>query len=42
LIVSASRRTDLPALYPKWLEKRVEEGFATARNPSDKKGVPGP
>lgn len=26
--VSASRRTDIPALFAKWFRKRVEEGFA--------------
>lgn len=33
MIVSASRRTDLPAFYAKWLVRRFEEGYALVRNP---------
>ena len=33
MIVSASRRTDLPALYGDWLLRRWREGFALTRNP---------
>jgi DNA repair photolyase len=33
LIVSASRRTDIPAFYPEWFFRRLEEGFALVRNP---------
>lgn len=33
MIVSASRRTDLPAFYADWLKKRFEEGYALVRNP---------
>ncbi|WP_352426170.1 DUF1848 domain-containing protein [Aminomonas paucivorans] len=32
-IVSASRRTDLPAFYAPWLFRRLEAGFAFAVNP---------
>jgi DNA repair photolyase len=33
LIVSASRRTDIPAFYPEWFFRRLEEGFVLVRNP---------
>lgn len=33
MIISASRRTDIPAFYSKWLEHRLEEGFLYVRNP---------
>ncbi|MBN2324034.1 MAG: DUF1848 family protein [Spirochaetes bacterium] len=33
MIVSASRRTDIPAFYSKWLIKRLEEGYVLVRNP---------
>ncbi|HPH03707.1 MAG TPA: DUF1848 family protein [Spirochaetota bacterium] len=33
LIISASRRTDIPALYPAWFENRVRAGFADVPNP---------
>lgn len=33
MIVSVSRRTDIPAHYPDWFFKRLQEGFALARNP---------
>ena len=33
MIISASRRTDLPAFYANWLKKRFEEGYALVRNP---------
>jgi hypothetical protein len=33
VIVSASRRTDLPALYPQWLAQRVAAGEAEVANP---------
>lgn len=35
MIVSASRRTDLPALYPDWLRGRLESGYATVPHPFD-------
>jgi len=37
LIVSASRRTDLPALYPDWLASRVKAGHAVVKNPFNPK-----
>lgn len=33
MIISASRRTDLPAFFPEWLMARFRAGNATVRNP---------
>jgi Domain of unknown function (DUF1848). len=33
MIISASRRTDIPAFYSKWLMKRLAEGYAMMPNP---------
>ena len=33
MIISASRRTDIPARYAEWFMRRVREGYAVARNP---------
>ena len=33
MIVSVSRRTDIPAFYGEWLANRLREGFALAVNP---------
>lgn len=33
MIVSASYRTDIPAFYPEWFLRRLQEGFALVRNP---------
>ena len=33
MIVSASRRTDIPALYPEWLINRIRAGFCLVPNP---------
>lgn len=33
MIISASRRTDIPAFYSDWLFNRLKEGFAYVRNP---------
>jgi DNA repair photolyase len=33
MIVSASRRTDIPAFYSDWFFNRLREGFALVRNP---------
>ena len=33
MIVSASRRTDIPAYYPDWFCNRVRAGYACVRNP---------
>jgi DNA repair photolyase len=37
VIISASRRTDIPALYTKWLLNRLEAGFCVVRNPFNPK-----
>ncbi|MBQ1492718.1 MAG: DUF1848 domain-containing protein, partial [Blautia sp.] len=33
MIISASRRTDIPAFYHEWFLHRIEEGFLVVRNP---------
>ena len=33
MIISASRRTDIPAFYPEWLEDKVRKGSLCVRNP---------
>lgn len=33
MIISASRRTDLPAYYSEWLFNRIKEGYVLVRNP---------
>ncbi len=33
MIISASRRTDIPSYYSEWFFKRIEEGFVDVRNP---------
>ena len=33
MIISASRRTDIPALYSDWLMGRIRAGYAMTRNP---------
>ncbi len=33
MIISASRRTDIPACYPDWFYQRIQEGFVYTRNP---------
>jgi len=33
VIISASRRTDIPAFYSDWFYNRIKEGFALVRNP---------
>lgn len=33
MIISASRRTDLPAAHAEWLTERFQEGFVLVRNP---------
>ena len=33
MIVSASRRTDIPAFYSEWLESRLKEEYVLVRNP---------
>ena len=33
MIISASRRTDLPAFYSEWMFNRFKEEFVLVRNP---------
>ena len=33
MILSVSRRTDIPAFYSEWFMNRIREGFAAVRNP---------
>ncbi len=33
MIISASRRTDIPAFYSEWFFNRIEEGYLMVRNP---------
>lgn len=33
MIISASRRTDIPAFYSEWFFNRIKEGFVDVRNP---------
>ena len=39
MIVSVSRRTDVPAFYSEWFFRRVKEGFAETRNPMNPKQI---
>ncbi|MBR0092818.1 MAG: DUF1848 domain-containing protein [Lachnospiraceae bacterium] len=33
MIISASRKTDIPTFYPEWFMNRIREGFVYSRNP---------
>jgi len=39
MIISASRRTDIPAFYSEWFLKRIKEGYCTVPNPFNAKQV---
>lgn len=39
MIVSASRRTDLPALYAPWLARRVRDGYVDVQSPFDARRI---
>lgn len=39
MIISASRRTDLPAAHPRWLMERFHEGHVLVRNPMNRHQV---
>jgi len=39
MIISASRRTDIPAFYSKWFMNRVREGWCHVPNPFNKKQI---
>ena len=39
MIISASRRTDIPAFYSEWFFNRIKEGFVYVQNPINPKQV---
>ncbi|HHU50385.1 MAG TPA: DUF1848 domain-containing protein [Firmicutes bacterium] len=39
MIISASRRTDVPAFYSEWFCRRLQEGFVLVRNPMNPRQV---
>ena len=39
MILSASRRTDIPAYYYEWFLNRINEGYVLVRNPMNRKHV---
>ena len=39
MIISASRRTDIPAYYSEWLINRVKAGFVLVRNPRNPRQI---
>jgi hypothetical protein len=39
MIISASRRTDIPAFYSEWFIKRLREGFAYIKNPRNSQRI---
>ena len=39
MIISASRRTDIPSYYSDWFFHRLEEGNVLVRNPVNQKQV---
>lgn len=39
MIISASRRTDIPAFYTEWLMNRIRDGYCTTVNPFNRKQV---
>ena len=39
MIISASRRTDIPAFYAPWMVHRLREGYCTVPNPFDRNQV---
>jgi hypothetical protein len=39
MIVSASRRTDIPSFYTEWLIRRLNEGYVLVRNPVNSRFV---
>ena len=39
MIISASRRTDIPAAHAEWMFRRLREGFALVRNPMNPRSV---
>ena len=39
MIISASRRTDIPAFYSEWFYNRVKDGFVYVKNPMNPKQI---
>jgi hypothetical protein len=39
MIISASRRTDIPAFYAEWMVRRLREGYCTVANPYNRNQV---
>jgi len=39
MIISASRRTDIPAFYSEWFYNRIKEGFVYVKNPMNQKQI---
>ena len=39
MIISASRRTDIPAFYAEWMVRRLREGYCTVPNPFNRNQV---
>lgn len=39
MIISASRRTDIPAFYPRWFINRIRAGFCEAPNPFNRQQI---
>ncbi|MDQ7092131.1 DUF1848 domain-containing protein [Desulfosporosinus sp. PR] len=39
IIISASRRTDIPAFYSRWFINRIREGYCTVVNPFNRRQV---
>ena len=39
MIISASRRTDIPAYYWEWMKNRIKDGFVCVRNSYNEKQV---
>ena len=39
MIISASRRTDIPAFYAEWFIKRIQGGYCTVPNPFNRKQI---
>jgi hypothetical protein len=39
MIISASRRTDIPAFYPEWFVNRIHEGYVLVQNPMNPKQI---
>ncbi|MCE5210147.1 MAG: DUF1848 domain-containing protein, partial [Deltaproteobacteria bacterium] len=39
MIISCSRRTDIPAFYSDWFVNRLREGYVLVRNPMNAKQI---